>query len=126
MLPGDLALIEVNTDRDSVKSKSSSDFVVSQKNLRHNFSPLAVLGYEYIESKFQFNGRKKLSSCPNAVSIETSYELPDGRSTPVAINHRYEFDSFCSWIEGKLESTAIWKREENKVGLVLLLRPPVA
>ena len=123
ILPSDMVLLEVNTDRESLKSATSGDFAVSSKNLKHAFSPLSVLGIVYDESRFRFDGSKKLSACPNAVSMETCYTLPDGKSIRVSINHRYEFKSFCSWIVGALDCTVIWKREENKVGLALLFRP---
>jgi len=124
LLPGDIVLLEVNTDKESIKGKQTSDFVVSKKSLRHDFSPLSLLGINYVEDYFSWQTRTNLSHCPNTLSIETLYrDEKSNEQMLISINHRYDFKSFRDWICDSLGCENIWAKEDNNVGLVLLFRP---
>jgi hypothetical protein len=124
--PKGLALLEVNTNVQSLETQSK-DFVVQKNNLIHNFSPLKALGHQFDPAKdawkFSFEVSLGRSDCPGAKSIETFYQLEESKLTRVAINHRYEFSSFCRWASERLESDLIWAKEQNHVGLALFKRP---
>jgi hypothetical protein len=123
LLPGDIALIEVNTDKESIKRQHATDFVVSKKSLQHDFSPLSLLGFDYAEENFIWRTRNNLSACPNTVSIETLYRSEPNKEIPLSINHRYDFKSFRDWVSGMLGCEVIWEGEDRNVGLILLFRP---
>ena len=118
----DFVLIEVNTDVGAISASAASDFIVSEKNLRHNFSPLQVLGTQFDKHRFKFHRSEKLSACPNTISIETYYQLNGSRNVRVAVNHRYNFESFCDWISKTLGCKILLPIEEENVGVVLLYK----
>jgi hypothetical protein len=123
LIPGDMLLVEVNTNRDSIRDTKKSDFVVGRKNMRHTFSPLNILGLEFEDDRFSWAMRSDVSACPGTLSVETLYKSDDLGSIHVSLNHRYDFQKFCGWISSYTETEIAWTLEQDDVGLVLLAKP---
>jgi uncharacterized SAM-dependent methyltransferase len=128
--PGDMALIEVNTDRNLARN----DHLHSTKNLEHNAVVLMMMGLTADPQRFSLKERHGLSLCEETSTVETLYKL-EGKEKRllkipnnverihISVNHRYKFEKFCDWICKTLSCEIVWEKERDHVGLVLLRKP---
>lgn len=128
MFPDDFLLIEINIDQDSSKLGVEKNFYKTEQNQRRQFLPLEILGvmFEARNVRYESKPGDSIIDPVNTQTLKTFYEnaVIGGRKIDFSIKlakiHHYDFYTFPTEINKRLDTRTIhaWKGED--VGLFLL------